>query len=151
MSTYWDDRNTLDGDGYSSTWSIETGFTWSGGSSAAPDVWGETWGDGKRYSSLATFLDDENTSNGDGCNATCSVETGWTWSGGTKYTGQWAKDFNDHDKFKRHGLGTLYSADGQILNQGKWDRDKYEGKDNTKLFTFECHNCLNMHTILFAY
>ena len=41
---------------------------------------------------------------------------------GTKYKGHW-------DGFKRHGLGTLYSADGQVLNQGKWEWDEYQGKE----------------------
>ena len=46
---------------------------------------------------------------------------------GKKYTGQWDKD--DHCNIKRHGLGTLYSAYGQVLNQGKWEWDKYKGKE----------------------
>ena len=41
---------------------------------------------------------------------------------GKKYTGQW-------DWLKRNGLGTLYSADGQVLNQGKWEEDEYKGKE----------------------
>ena len=48
---------------------------------------------------------------------------------GKKYIGQW-DDFGDSTiDFKRHGLGTIYSADGQVLNQGKWDKDKYKGKE----------------------
>ena len=56
---------------------------------------------------------------------------GWKGKGevnykdGKKYKGYW-----DHDgSFKRHGLGTLYSADGHVLNQGKWEWDKYKGKE----------------------
>ena len=45
----------------------------------------------------------------------------------TKYTGQWDKD--NYYSIKRHGVGTLYSADGQVLNQGKWEWDEYEGKE----------------------
>ena len=41
---------------------------------------------------------------------------------GKKYIGQW-------DGLERHGLGTLYSADGQVLNQGKWEDDEYKGKE----------------------
>ena len=44
---------------------------------------------------------------------------------GTKYKGQW--DY--YVGLKRHGLGTLFSADGQVLNQGKWDKGKYVGKE----------------------
>ena len=42
---------------------------------------------------------------------------------GKKYIGQWNGDL------KRHGLGTLYSADGQVLNQGKWEYNEYVGKE----------------------
>ena len=35
ISTYWDDGNTKNGDGWSSTWKIESGYTWSGGSSSS--------------------------------------------------------------------------------------------------------------------
>ena len=45
---------------------------------------------------------------------------------GTKYKGYW--DWKDGG-FKRNGQGTLYSADGQVLNKGKWDKDKYKGKE----------------------
>ena len=45
---------------------------------------------------------------------------------GKKYKGQWHGDYKG---IKRHGLGTLYSADGQVLNQGKWDKDEYKGKE----------------------
>ena len=41
---------------------------------------------------------------------------------GKKYTGEW-------DNSVHHGLGTLYSADGQVLNQGKWYRGEYKGKE----------------------
>ena len=47
---------------------------------------------------------------------------------GKKYIGEWDIDWSNV-KLKRHGLGTLYSADGQVLNQGKWERDKYKGKE----------------------
>ena len=45
---------------------------------------------------------------------------------GKKYIGHW--DYYDGD-FKRHGLGTLYSADGQALNQGKWEWNEYKDKE----------------------
>ena len=43
---------------------------------------------------------------------------------GRKYIGEWG-NWN----LTRHGLGTLYSADGQVLNQGKWEEDEYKGKE----------------------
>ena len=48
---------------------------------------------------------------------------------GNKYTGQWDADRSDNLKLKRHGVGTLYSADGQVLNQSKWEKDEYKGKE----------------------
>ena len=62
---------------------------------------------------------------------------------GDKYTGQWDDkkgqgeiNYEDGTKYigewydtQRDGLGTLYSADGQVLNQGKWYEDKYMGKE----------------------
>ena len=44
---------------------------------------------------------------------------------GKKYIGQWRAKSG----LKRHGYGTLYSADGQVLNQGKWEWDEYKGKE----------------------
>ena len=44
---------------------------------------------------------------------------------GKKYEGYWDWYYG----FKKHGVGTLYSADGQVLNQGKWYKDEYKGKE----------------------
>ena len=41
---------------------------------------------------------------------------------GKKYIGQWNWPY-------KNGVGTLYSADGQVLNQGKWEKNKYKGKE----------------------
>ena len=41
---------------------------------------------------------------------------------GKKYKGHW-------NYLKRNGLGTLYSADEQVLNQGKWEDNEYKGKE----------------------
>ena len=64
-------------------------------------------------------------------------------SNGDKYTGQWDGSkgqgeiyYKDGKKykgqwdwvFKRHGLGTLYFTDGQILKEGKWECNEYKGK-----------------------
>ena len=45
---------------------------------------------------------------------------------GKKYKGKW--DAYYYRGIKRHGLGTLYSADGQVLNQGNWEYNEYKGK-----------------------
>ena len=49
---------------------------------------------------------------------------------GKKYIGQW-DDFGGLSSIdlKRHGLGTLYSADRQVLIQGKWEEDEYKCKE----------------------
>ena len=79
----WDDGNTNNGDGCSSSWLIETGWIWRGGSISSWDIWSEICGDGKRFNSNQTYWDDGNTNSGDGCSSTCLVETGWTWNGGS--------------------------------------------------------------------
>ena len=82
-STFWDDGGLVNGDGWSSTWSIETGWSCSGGNPSSPDAWSEVWGDGIRFNSNATYCDDGNSLNGDGCSSTWSIETGWNCSGGS--------------------------------------------------------------------
>ena len=49
---------------------------------------------------------------------------------GKKYIGQWDNYYDDYKcKYMRHGVGTLYSADGQVLNQGKWEKNEYKGNE----------------------
>ena len=45
---------------------------------------------------------------------------------GTRYKGRW-EWFEGY--YKRDGLGTLYYADRQVFNQGKWDQDEILGKE----------------------
>ena len=98
-SEAWDDGNTANGDGWSSTWTIETGASWYGGSITSKDTWvfcnagyyqntlvPTQWiikcGDGLRAGSEK--CDDGNTSSGDGCSSDCSsVEAGFVCSGGS--------------------------------------------------------------------
>ena len=50
------------------------------------------------------------------------------YTDGTKYVGQWeGSDFTD--LYKKHGLGTQYSADGQVVIQGKWYEGEYDGEE----------------------
>ena len=114
LSTYWDDANIVGGDGWSSTWSVENGYTWSGGTSTASDVWSETWGDAKRFNIIATYWDDGNTSNGDGCSSNWSIETGWICSGGTLTSpDSWSEIWGDG---KRFNLIATYWDDGNTSN-----------------------------------
>ena len=93
----WDDGNTSSGDGCSSSCAIETNYVWSGGSSTSKDTctacsagyyqntgktaWETHWGDGLRVGSEG--WDDQNTSNGDGCSSTCTIESNSACSGGS--------------------------------------------------------------------
>ena len=77
-----DDQNTSNGDGWSSTCTIETGFTWSGGGVNSNDVWSTICGDGKKVVGKEA-CEDGNLVNGDGCSSTWAVETGYSCSGGT--------------------------------------------------------------------
>ena len=75
--TYWDDGNLIDGDGCSSSWSVEYDFTCSGGSSNSQDFWKEICGDGVRVSTSKTYWDDGNTKSEDGWSSTWSIEVGY--------------------------------------------------------------------------
>ena len=83
LSSYCDDSNTISNDGCSSTWAIESGWIWTGGSLISKDTCVEICGDGVRYNTLSTYCDDGNTVSGDGWSSLWSVEIGFTWSGGT--------------------------------------------------------------------
>ena len=79
------------------------------------------WKDGEHYG-LGTYYrwnGDKYTGKQDGDKGQGKIE----YTDGTKYTGHWNR------LYERHGLGTLYSADGQVLNQGKWEEDNYKGKE----------------------
>ena len=99
-STYWDDGNTHNDDGWSSTWAIETGWTCKGGSLTSKDTWTEICGDGKRFNSNSTYWDDGNTASEDGCSSTWSIESGWICSGGSSSSRDaWKEICGDGIKF----------------------------------------------------
>src|SRR4029453_3272845 len=72
-----DDADTMNGDGCSSTCSVESGWACPGG---APSVCTPVCGDGAVVGPEA--CDDGNASSADGCSSTCTVESGWTCPGG---------------------------------------------------------------------
>ena len=92
-----DDQNTVNNDGWSSTCIIEANSVCSGGSTSSKDtcsacpagqppnsgktLWQAVCGDGLRAG--AETCDDQNTSNGDGCSSTCTIESNYIWTGGT--------------------------------------------------------------------
>ena len=91
-SEVWDDANTSNGDGWSSSWALESGYSWTGGSTTKADVCLEVCVGSKRFTSRTNYWDDGNTQNGDGCSSTWSVEIGWSWSEGTMSTKDvWSK------------------------------------------------------------
>lgn len=92
-----DDNNTVDGDGCSSTCSVEAGWTCSSGSSSTKSTCtsicsagyiynssssscNEFCGDGKLY---VLQCDDGNNLDGDGCSSTCTLEPGFDCTAGT--------------------------------------------------------------------
>ena len=93
----WDDGNIRIGDGWSSTWSIESNYIWTGGSTTSGSVWTAwpagysqntaknawitVWGDGFRAGT--EIWDDGNTTSSDGCSSTCTIEANCIWTGGT--------------------------------------------------------------------
>ena len=114
----WDDANTRDNDGCSSSWTIENGWTWSGGTPTARDIWTEVCGDGKRFNSILTYWDDGNAYNDDGCNNYWGIESGWKCSGGTSSTKDvWTEIWGDG---KRFNILTAYWDDGNNVNDDGW-------------------------------
>ena len=119
----WDDANKIDGDGCSRSWTIEVGWSWSGGTSTAKDTWTEIWGDGKRFNSLTTYWDDGNNLNGDGWRSTWAIESGWKWSGGsTTRSDVWSDIWGDGKVVKSI---TNYCDDGNTSNGDGWNSSCY--------------------------
>ena len=138
-SEEWDDNNINDGDGWSSSCSIETGWNWSGGSISTKDIWTEIWDDGKRFNSIPSYCDDGNTFNGDGCSSVWSVESGWNWSGGNSNTKDicieiWGdgKRFNRNDAYwddSNQSNGDGWSSSCQIESGWTWSGGDSSTKD----------------------
>lgn len=70
-----DDGNTVSGDGCSSTWTIESGFTWIGFPKTVWSACPNQAVDGSEQ------WDDGNRNNGDGWSSQWLIETGWYWNG----------------------------------------------------------------------
>jgi cysteine-rich repeat protein len=72
---YCDDGNSLDGDGWNSSWAVEPGFEWSGGSPTTTDIC--QWMCGNYVLNGGEMCDDGNTFDGDGWSSLWKVEDGW--------------------------------------------------------------------------
>ena len=140
-SETWDDANTSSGDGWSSTWSIESGYIWNGGSTTTKDTctkWSSGFypnssktqcitscGDGLRAGTEK--CDDGNTSSGDGCKSDWTlIESGCVWSGGSTTSKdtceKWGKGFYQNDssnpsKWVTH-CGDGIRAGGELWDDG---------------------------------
>ena len=69
-----DDYNIVSGDGWSSIWQVETGYTWPVVGSPCVEICGDALDLGSYQ------CDDGNPFSGDGCSSTCQLEpTGFTW------------------------------------------------------------------------
>ena len=81
-SEVWDDGNTNDGDGWSSSWTIESGYKWR--TNVSPTFWYPNWGDGiKDTTPLVEEWDDGNNFSNDGCSKDCKIETNYQWTQGS--------------------------------------------------------------------
>ena len=109
-SETWDDGGVTNGDECSSTWTIESGYIWVGGTTSTRDTCSActsglypdaaksscvpTCGDGKRAGSEA--CDDGGVTNDDGCSSNmnnwrwiCLKRRFYNYKDGTKYKGYW--------------------------------------------------------------
>ena len=74
----------LNGDGCSSTWTIEDKFSCTGGSATTKDTCKPIWGDGLKLGSKQ--WDDGNKVSGDGCSSSWMTELYYICSGGSSTT-----------------------------------------------------------------
>ena len=93
-----DDGGTTDGDGCSSTCTVEGGWTCTG----EPSVCTQNCGNGTLDAGEA--CDDGGTANGDGCSNTCEIESGYECSGEPSVC------------VKKCGNGTIQPANGEVCD-----------------------------------
>ena len=85
-ASYCDDGNKVSGDGCSSTCAPELGWTCTPGDASTASTCTEDCGDSKKMTTDVNKCDDGNRNPLDGCSATCTVEAGWSCTGGTTTT-----------------------------------------------------------------
>ena len=132
-SEKWDDQNTANGDGWTSTWTVKANYICIGGSSTSKDVWSAgtvpnsdntSWdtvcGDGKR-AGLEEW-DDQNTTNGDGWSSTCTIDTNYVWSGGTTSSKDtWTLCGSGYYQNTKKDTWETHWDDGRRVGSEKWD------------------------------
>jgi cysteine-rich repeat protein len=110
--TYCDDRNNLNGDGWSEYWEVEEGYKWYGGSEVSQDKWEPICGDGKTF--FPETWDDGNLNNEDGWNSDCQIESGWNCSSRQENQSYCSEICGDGRKFNRV---KAYWDDGNLNDQ----------------------------------
>ena len=90
ITDYCDDGNNDDGDGCTSTCTVEANYECIDGSLVKADFCRDYCGDGAKFDSITTVTglptiecDDGNLDNGDGCDENCDVEDNFSCDGGT--------------------------------------------------------------------
>ncbi|CAI2375823.1 unnamed protein product [Moneuplotes crassus] len=78
-----DDSGEINGDGCDSSCKIEDYWSCVQPVVIQPAQCTENCGDGRRFNSLATYCDDNNTDDDDGCSSTCAIENGYSCTGGS--------------------------------------------------------------------
>ena len=137
-SEAWDDGNTNSGDGWSSSWAIESAYSCTGGSPSSQDTWVSwsagyyqdlsnpttcitRWGDSLRAGS--EVWDDGNTISGDGwSNTWTSIEDDFAWSGGSLTSKDiWTKWSNGFYQNSSKDQCVSKWGDGLRVSQEYWD------------------------------
>ena len=153
----WDDSNTSNSDGCSSSWTIETGYGWVLHTGVAGS-WkcSNSCGNGIYEPTFGEQWDDGNTSTNDGCLSTCLVESGWDWStsvAGSKsiWTGIWgdskrvsSEGWDDGNKndgvgWKADWSGAMngwHWSGGTTTSKDTWTEQCNDGYINILSFTF---------------
>ena len=112
----WDDGNTQSGDGWSSTWTVDTGYSWTGGTPTSADTWVIVCGDGIIIS--PETWDDWNAVGDDGCSSTWTIETGINWTRiGSNAWQNCGAIWGDSKKVTRYEQW----EDGNTVNGDGWD------------------------------
>ena len=147
-SEKWDDGNLINNDGCQADCTISTGFVWAGGTivvkdtcvywttglypNAAQTQWIPHWADSRRAGSEA--CDDGNLVDGDGCSSSCTIESGYSCSGGSVTSKDtWAKwDPGYIQDISNPSKWITVCGDGLRAGSEKWDDVNTSSGDGCK-------------------
>jgi len=118
---YCDDNNPNDGDGCSSAWAVEPGWTWSLGTPTSASTCEDTWGDGIVVDTAFGYWDDGNNVDGDGWDKDCSVESRYECTSGSPTEASvWSDKCRDGRVVI---IADGYCDDGNPTNGDGWSYD----------------------------